>query len=118
MPKFSIIIPTKDRNLLFENALWSVLRQSHRDFEVIIVDNGDAPIPALRANELQHQKHVTYVRTGRLKMPHNWKRGLECSNGEYIIYLTDRCVFSTAGMLSFLEEKINNRFIKIHKIFN
>ncbi|MGH7117854.1 MAG: glycosyltransferase family 2 protein [Acetobacteraceae bacterium] len=39
---FSIIMPTRDRPALFSQALASVLAQSFRDFEVIVVNDGSA----------------------------------------------------------------------------
>lgn len=40
---FSVIMPTRDRPALFAQAFASVLAQSCRDFEVIVVNDGSAP---------------------------------------------------------------------------
>lgn len=40
MPAFSIIMPTHNRGALLEVAIGSVLRQSHGDWELIVVDDG------------------------------------------------------------------------------
>jgi hypothetical protein len=42
MPLFSVIIPTRDRRELLEEALASVSTQQFRDFEVTVVDDGSA----------------------------------------------------------------------------
>jgi len=42
MPLFSIIIPTFNRAALLREALASVARQTFRDFEVIVVDDGSS----------------------------------------------------------------------------
>ncbi|MBT3067053.1 glycosyltransferase family 2 protein [Rhodoferax sp. U11-2br] len=42
MSKFSVILATRDRPVLFEAALLSVLDQDFDDFEIIIVDDGSA----------------------------------------------------------------------------
>jgi glycosyltransferase involved in cell wall biosynthesis len=39
MPAISVILPTKNRHHLLRGAIESVLRQSFRDFEVLLVDN-------------------------------------------------------------------------------
>lgn len=41
-PFFSVILPTRDRPELFRRALDSVLRQSCRDIEVLVVNDGSA----------------------------------------------------------------------------
>jgi len=40
MPNVSVIIPTYNRSQLLKEAIESVLKQSHTDFEVIVVDDG------------------------------------------------------------------------------
>jgi hypothetical protein len=40
VPKFSIVIPTYNRLSLLQRTLASVRRQSHADFEIIVVDDG------------------------------------------------------------------------------
>ena len=40
MPKVSVVIPTYNRAHLLPECLESVLAQSFRDFEVIVIDDG------------------------------------------------------------------------------
>jgi glycosyltransferase involved in cell wall biosynthesis len=42
MPKISVIMLTYDRETLVSRAIESVLAQTFRDFEFIIVDNGSS----------------------------------------------------------------------------
>ncbi|WP_165356475.1 glycosyltransferase family 2 protein [Sphingosinicella sp. BN140058] len=42
MPFFSILLATRDRPALFDDALASVLAQSFEDFEIVVVDDGSA----------------------------------------------------------------------------
>jgi hypothetical protein len=39
-PSVSVVIPTYQRRKLVGRAVWSVLEQSHQDFELIVVDDG------------------------------------------------------------------------------
>jgi len=42
MPLFSVVMATRNRPALFRNALQSVLDQSYRDIEIIVVNDGSA----------------------------------------------------------------------------
>ena len=46
-PLVSVVIPAKDRNVDVQRAIWSALRQTVNDLEVIVVDDGSAePVEA------------------------------------------------------------------------
>ncbi len=42
----SCIIPTRNRPEFVADAVRSVLQQSHANFELIIINDGDTPVPA------------------------------------------------------------------------
>ena len=44
MGSFSVIIPTRNRPAFLAEAVASVLAQSHTEFELLIVNDGDADI--------------------------------------------------------------------------
>lgn len=60
--KVSFIIPTKDRHQMLKRAMESVLAQSYRDFEAIVVADGSindaeqvvAPLNDARIRFLKH----------------------------------------------------------------
>jgi glycosyltransferase involved in cell wall biosynthesis len=59
MPKFSVIIPTRNRPEFLKEAALSVLQQSLGDLELLIVNDGDGvdmPIPDPRIRILDNQK--------------------------------------------------------------
>jgi glycosyltransferase involved in cell wall biosynthesis len=49
MPFFSVVIATRNRPLLFRQALESVLDQSFRDIEIIVVNDGTASQPEYKS---------------------------------------------------------------------
>jgi glycosyltransferase involved in cell wall biosynthesis len=51
-PRFSVIIPTRNRSASFAMALQSVLAQRFRDFEVVVVNDGSAEEHGLRYRKL------------------------------------------------------------------
>jgi glycosyltransferase involved in cell wall biosynthesis len=73
--RVSVIIPTFDRATLLPDAMRSVLRQTHRDLEVIVVDDGSRDgfdderlryVPIEHSRSAAHARNVGLARaTGR-----------------------------------------------------
>ena len=69
-PSVSVIIPTYNRAKLLRRAVRSVLYQTYRDFEIIVIDD----------NSVDNTKEILYVsfeeeiKTGRLVYVKNEKR--------------------------------------------
>jgi hypothetical protein len=88
-PRFSIIIPTRERADTLEYALQSCLRQDFDDFEVVVCDNHSSP--ATRAVvEGCGSARVRYLRSPRLlAMSDNWELAVAQARGEYVHVLGD-----------------------------
>jgi len=86
MPWVSIIIPTYNRRDFLREAIRSVLEQSFRDFELIVVDDGSddgtremiqREFPGLLTYLYQENQGVSRARN----------RGLELAQGEFVAFL-------------------------------
>ena len=79
----SAIITTFNRPVLFERALKSVLRQSYRDFEIIVVDDCSSESYAIprgvRWFRLPENKGLSYARNF----------GISKAQGMYVVCLDD-----------------------------
>ncbi|MEK7649523.1 MAG: glycosyltransferase family A protein [Patescibacteria group bacterium] len=89
MPKVSVIIPTHNRAHLLPRALDSVLSQSYKDMEIIIVDDGSSDeTPAVIARYTDPR-----IRTIRYETPQGIptvrNRGMQEARGEYIAWQDD-----------------------------
>jgi glycosyltransferase involved in cell wall biosynthesis len=84
-PLFSIIVPTYDRQELLNEALDSVLAQTVKDFECIVVDDA-SPTPALvpRDPRIGVVRHDSNRGTAAA-----WNTGLETASGRYVTFLAD-----------------------------
>jgi glycosyltransferase involved in cell wall biosynthesis len=91
MPLFSVIIPTKNRSYLVRYAIQSILNQTCRDLEVVVVDNDDNEDTQAVISSFDDPR-LRCVRTGGLSMHDNWDRGFREARGEYITLITDRVV--------------------------
>ncbi|MFP4013247.1 MAG: glycosyltransferase family 2 protein [Chitinispirillaceae bacterium] len=84
MSLFSVIIPTYNRRHTLARAIESVLFQSMRDFELIVVDDGSTDGTA----ELVENYPATFIRLEQnCGVAKARNRGVSESNGEWIAFL-------------------------------
>ncbi|MCI1647899.1 MAG: glycosyltransferase [Bacteroides sp.] len=86
----SAIIITKDRALLLKKAIESVLQQSYKDIECIVVD--DASIDNTEKVVMSYGNKVKYIRIDKKNSRGgNYARnlGIKYSSGEYLAFLDD-----------------------------
>jgi hypothetical protein len=88
-PFFSVMIPTKNRSFLVGQAIQSVLRQTFKDFEVVVVDNDDTDATAKVVQSFSDPR-LRHARTGGLSMHDNWEHAVDQARGEYVCILEDK----------------------------
>jgi glycosyltransferase involved in cell wall biosynthesis len=84
-PKVSVIIPTYNRANYIAAAIQSVLDQTLRDVEVVVVDDGSTDDTAERLAPVAGK--LNYVRTGNQGPARARNEGMRRATGEYIAYL-------------------------------
>jgi len=83
----SVIIPTYNRAHLIRKAIQSVLNQTYRNFEVIIVDDGSTDNTA-KVVESFKDKRIKYLRHEKNQgAPAARNTGIEIAKGQYIGFL-------------------------------
>jgi glycosyltransferase involved in cell wall biosynthesis len=88
-PFFSVVIPTKNRSFLVIYAIKSILFQSFKNFELIIVDNDDTNATQNVVAKLKDSR-IRYYKTGNLSMPDNWEYGCTKIIGKYLLIIEDK----------------------------
>lgn len=94
-PFFSVVIPTRNRPELFEKALHSVLAQSCRDLEVIVVNDGsdDCAIESYRKIEALHGDRVRWYHQPQRPNGHgqsySMNSGALIAKGRFLAFLDD-----------------------------
>ena len=85
MPLFSIIIPVYNREKLIKGTLSSVLSQTYKDYEVIVVDDGstDNTLEVLS----QFSKSVTVLRQENAGPGAARNLGIARATGQYVAFL-------------------------------
>lgn len=86
MPLISVIIPTYNRRDFLKEAIRSVLEQSFRDFELIVVDDGSKD----GTHEMIQREFsglLTYLYQENQGVSRARNRGLQVAQGEFVAFL-------------------------------
>ncbi|KEK24133.1 glycosyltransferase [Bacillus gaemokensis] len=95
LPLVSILIPTYNRPLYFEQSLRSVLNQTYSNIEIIIGDDStNDETEKIIQKYLPYYQNITYIKnTPTLGQFENAIMLFDKANGEYINYLMDDDLF-------------------------
>jgi glycosyltransferase involved in cell wall biosynthesis len=90
IPNVSIVIPTHNRPELLKRALDSVYAQTYTDFEVIVVDDGDAPRAHDVLSGYRSRPNFVYLETEKDTGGSATRNvGIGHARGEYVAFLDD-----------------------------
>lgn len=105
MPKISVIIPTYNRSGMLRQAISSVLAQTERDFEIIVVDDGSTDDTHSVVGAMEDERiSYFYKSNGGPASARNF--GLSKATGEYVAFLDHDDLWPqnyVEVMLSYLE---------------
>jgi glycosyltransferase involved in cell wall biosynthesis len=88
-PRFSVVIPTRERAETLLHSLRTCTEQDFDDYEVVVCDNCGSPATRRVVEDCGSAK-VRYVRSDRpLAMSDNWDLALSHATGEYVTVLGD-----------------------------
>lgn len=112
-PLVSVIISTYNRPAKLDKAIESVVKQSHQNWELFVVDDCSPgeETQAVGKKWMEADKRITYIRAeknhGYGNKPRN--TGILASKGEYICYLDDDCEFLTRHIERLVAELVANK---------
>jgi glycosyltransferase involved in cell wall biosynthesis/ubiquinone/menaquinone biosynthesis C-methylase UbiE len=88
-PLASVIIPTKDRPEMVAQAIQSVLNQTFKDLEIVVVNDGGVDVQSV-ISRLNTKGNITYKKHNRaLDRSAARNTGIRAARGKYIAYLDD-----------------------------
>ena len=86
--EFSIIVPVYNASKYLEDCVSSILKQNHRSFEIILVDDGSTDSSPQLCDAYAAEHHCVRVIHKQNSGPlHSRRIGLSNAVGEWIIYL-------------------------------
>jgi len=86
-PFFSIVIPVYNRSSILLNTLSTILKQSFKNFEVVIVDDGSTEdVAAVLTESLKLNPKVRLIRQENKERGAARNNGYRNSTGEYVIF--------------------------------
>jgi glycosyltransferase involved in cell wall biosynthesis len=88
-PLFSIVLPTRQRHNTLKYAIQTVLDQTYKDFELIVMDNKSTEETRLVVESFADDRIKYHYSEERLTMSENWEKGLSFAEGEFIFFLGD-----------------------------
>ncbi|WP_052144896.1 glycosyltransferase family 2 protein [Halalkalibacter okhensis] len=98
-PLVSIIVPTFKRSSIIKNAIESVLRQTYKNIEIVVVDDNHPNSEERNNTKLNLQKYIDNNLITYCELDGNYggavarNKGLKLSNGEFVCFLDDDDTF-------------------------
>lgn len=88
MPLFSVIIPCYNRSEMISDTISSVLNQTERDFELILVDDGSTDdTKDVIKKWIEKDNRILLVEQANSERGKARNHGWKCANGEWICFL-------------------------------
>lgn len=97
---FTIIIPTHERPLLLRRALLSLIAQTYKDFQVIVVDDSAAYIPPFHEMVQLAGRYTYIIRSGAMGPAESRNMALEMVKTPYVLFLDDDDTFDSGHLQS------------------
>jgi glycosyltransferase involved in cell wall biosynthesis len=104
-PEFSVVIPTRNRQLSARLTVRTVLEALGADAEVVVADNSDTPLTL----DFDDPRLKLIRSKTLLAMPDNWESALQAARGEWIVLLSDKCRL-VPGALELLRKLAGSRY--------
>lgn len=97
-PFISVVIASKDREVFLRDCLNSLMNQTYRNFEVIVVDDGIKPRHDRRTNSviqryLKNGMNIKLlINKNSIGTPRSLNRGVSESQGYVVVFTDDDCI--------------------------
>jgi glycosyltransferase involved in cell wall biosynthesis len=95
----SVIVPTHNRQLLLKEAIASVVSQSNREWELVVVDDASTPQVVLDAPTLAGSDRIHLLRNHQAMGPSGARNeGIQAAHGDLVTFLDDDDLLKTDAL--------------------
>lgn len=88
--KFSVVIPTYNREMFLVDAIQSVIEQSFTDWEIVLVDDASTDdtrsLAEMVLNKLGEKRFQYFRHDSNLGVAKSYLDGIKISRGEYVVF--------------------------------
>ncbi|MFN6487966.1 MULTISPECIES: glycosyltransferase [unclassified Nostoc] len=88
-PTVSVIIPTYQRGHIVSQAINSVLAQTYKDYEIIVINDGSQDNTPQVLAEFSDRHHITAIHQANQGLSAARNAGIRSARGKYIAFLDD-----------------------------
>ena len=109
-PIFSIIIPTFNSITFVDNAINTVLKQSFKDYELIIIDglSNDGTLDLIKEYAVKSQERIKFISEKDKGIYDAMNKGIDLAKGEWLYFLGSDDRFANDDVLENIHKKIRN----------
>ena len=97
--KFSLIIPTKNRQVTAINAIKSGIQSNYKNLEIIVSDVSDEDSLHHKVKELNDPRIKYHYHSESLSMKSNWEFAVSKAKGDYVTVIGDDDALMPDGLL-------------------
>ena len=97
--KFSIIIPTKNRQVQAIEAIKSCINSHYKNIEIIVTDGSDSDCLRSKIQSLKDPRIRYFYHEKSLSMEKNWEFGVTKTTGDYVGIIGDDDALMPDGLV-------------------
>lgn len=103
--KFTVVIPTRNRPDELIKCVESVLNNTYKDFEIIVVDQNPSDDTLCKLENLSKKKGekntIRYIRSNKIGFSVGRNEGIKASKSEYVVNTDDDCIAEPDWLLHY-----------------
>src|SRR5215813_4359296 len=89
MPRFSLVLPTRQRSDVLGHCLATLIKQDFDDYEIIVQNNGRDPATEAVIHDFANDRVRHCYSDAILTTTENWEAGIRNARGDYVCVIGD-----------------------------